>query len=190
MPAATASSAATTPVDVSPSGSSRYENSPTAPNATKPTTPTTRPAHATPAERPRRAASDDDDDADDQRDLVVGAEQRDGEVLERRGEAVDELRADGRDQRRPRAADPHDQLAGGERDTGGDDAGDGAPSTPRTRVRGYGGAAARARIDSVATAMARRYAHRATVGTRSAKRTRNSRRAGTACAAVRRTVAL
>ena len=49
--------------------------------------------------------ADDDDDAGDERRLVVGPEQLDREVLQRRREAVDELRADGGDQRRAGAGD-------------------------------------------------------------------------------------
>ena len=43
-----------------------------------------------------------DDDAGHERRLVVGAEQRDGQLLQPGGEAVDELGADRRDQRRCR----------------------------------------------------------------------------------------
>ena len=54
IPAAAATTAATTPTPALPSGASRYENSPTAPNATKPTTPTSgRRTEARPRTAPR-----------------------------------------------------------------------------------------------------------------------------------------
>ena len=134
MPAAAATTAATTPIAGSPSGSSRYENRPTAPNATKPATPTNgRRTDALPSTRAERERHDDD--ADDERDLVVGAEQGDGEVLQRRREAVDELRADGRDQRRLRPADPAHELADAERHAGRDDTGERAVDAPHGRRR-------------------------------------------------------
>ena len=75
---------------------------------------------------PRARAEGDrhDDDADDEGDLVVRPEQRDGEVLQLGGEAVDELRADRRHQRRGRPGESADELADAERHPCGDGAGD------------------------------------------------------------------
>ena len=137
-----------------------------APNATKPATPTHgRRTDALPSTAP--SSERDDDDAGDEGDLVVRAEQGDREVLQRRREAVDELRADGRDQRRPEPAMPAHQLADAERDAGGDDAGEGARRPARPAVAVGGDGSALPGRGSVATAMARRYARVRTSGARS-----------------------
>ena len=69
----------------------------------------------------------------------------DGEVLQRRREAVDELRADGRDQRRLRAGDPAHELADARARRRRRRRRPTAPSTPRT-AGADGGSAGRSRI--------------------------------------------
>ena len=153
MPAATASTAATTPI--ARLGLRVVEVRQQADDAEggEPGDADPRPAHRRHAEQ-RTEGDRHDDDADDEGDLVVRAEQRDGEVLQRGGEAVDELRADGRDQRRRRPGEPAHQLADAERHPGGDGAGDRAgrrgvsPTPPRCRRDGPATARRRASTPS------------------------------------------
>ena len=95
-----------------------------------------RPAHGGEAERGAEQQRHDHD-AHDERRLVVGAEHGDGHVLQRRREPVDELRADGGDERRPVAPQPAHELPGGQRGTGREHAaGGGDRPTHRPDVSG------------------------------------------------------
>ncbi len=80
----------------------------------------------------------DHHDPDDQCRLVVGAEQLDGEVLQRAGEAVDELGADRRHQRWALTGQAAHQFADAEGDAGGDGAGDSGRDAAGTGLEGSG----------------------------------------------------